>query len=146
MNARVAPVAILGGLAHDQLPNVCRYGWPARSTSEVAVVFSRDQVPMPREQRIRAHNGPDLPEHRSAEVFRLRGQPNALVVGEAQPSWSQRLPEHAILGLEIRDHVALVLVDPAGQGNDENLEWVREGSHQDAAYQRRCQSGAPLPS
>jgi hypothetical protein len=62
-------------------------------------------------------------------VLRLGGQSNALVVGESQPSRPELLSKHAILRPEIVDHLALVLVDPAGQGDKEKLERMRERSH-----------------
>jgi len=63
LNPRVAPIAILGRHAHDQLPNFCGHGWPAWSAPQMAVVFPCDQVPVPGEQGVRAHNRPELPEH-----------------------------------------------------------------------------------
>jgi hypothetical protein len=49
---------------------------------------------------------------------------------EAQPAGAKLLAEHAILGLEIVDDVALVLVDPARQGHNEELERIREPRHE----------------
>jgi hypothetical protein len=82
----------------------------------MAVVFPGDQMPMPCEQGVRAHNGSDLLEHPPPEELCLGGQANALIIGEAQPAGAALLAEHAILGLEIVDHVALLLVDPARPG------------------------------
>jgi hypothetical protein len=79
----------------------------------VAVGFVRGQVSMSTEQGAGAYNGADFPELASAQVFRLGRQPHALVVSESQPS-SELLLEPAILSLEILDHLALLLVDPAG--------------------------------
>ena len=101
----------------DQLANLCHHGRPPWPASLVAVVFSRDQLPMPGEQGVRAHNGADLPEDPPTQVFRLGGQANALIVGESQPTRPELLAEHPILRLEILDHLALLLVDPAGQGD-----------------------------
>jgi len=103
----------------------------------LAVVFPSDQVPMPGEQGVRAHYGPDLPKRLPTEVLRLGGQSNALVVGEPQPLPFELLSEHAILRPEIVDHIALVLVDPAGQGDKEKLEWMRERSHQRSVSEGR---------
>ena len=63
LDPRVAPVTILGRHPDDQLPNLGRHRWPAGPAPVMAVVLLGDQVPMPGEQGVRAHNGPDLPEH-----------------------------------------------------------------------------------
>ena len=63
-------------------------------------------------------------------MLRLGGQANALIVRESEPSRADLLVEHAILGPEIVDHVALVLVDPARQRNNEELERIRERGHE----------------
>ena len=65
----------------------------------------------------------------SAAGALLGGQANALIVGEAQPARAELLAEHPILGLEIVDHVALLLVDPAGQGDEEKPQRVRSRNH-----------------
>src|SRR6516164_5738783 len=57
--------------------------------------------------------------HPPPQVLCLGGQANALIVGEGQPARSELLAEHAILRLEIIDHLVLLLVDPARQGNNE---------------------------
>ena len=85
---------------------------------------------MPREQGVRAHNGSDLLEHPPPEELCLGGQANALIIGEAQPAGAALLAEHAILGLEIADHIALLFVDPARQGNNEKPERRRVRRHQ----------------
>jgi hypothetical protein len=95
----------------------------------VAVVFPRDQVSMPGQERVGAHDGADLAKCSATQVLRLGRQPNALVVRESQSSRSELLPEHAILGLEIVDYLALLLVDPAGQGDKKKPERMRNRSH-----------------
>jgi hypothetical protein len=70
---------------------------------------------MPGQQRVGAHDRDEVGEHPSRQSLRLSGQPNALIVGEAKPPRSELLSEHAVLRLEIVDHVALLLMDPAGQ-------------------------------
>jgi len=70
-------------------------------------------------------------------VLRLGDQSNTLLVGESQSSRSELLSEHTILRPEIVDHIALVLVDPAGQGDKEKLERMRERSHQRSVSEGR---------
>jgi hypothetical protein len=81
------------------------------------------------QEGFRAHDGSDLLEHSPPQVLRLSGQANALIVGEAQPARSELLAEHAVLSLEIIDHLALLLVDPARQSNNEEAERMRQRRH-----------------
>jgi hypothetical protein len=96
LNPRIAPVAILRRHADHQLPNLGHHRRPARPAVMVAVVFPRDELPMPGQEGIRAHDGSDLLEHPPPQVLRLGGQANALIVGEAQPARSELLAEHAV--------------------------------------------------
>jgi hypothetical protein len=74
---------------------------------------------MPCEQRIRRDDGPNLRERTPTERLRLHGQPDPLIVGESHPPGAELLPQHAVLGLEIVDDIALLLMDPAGQRDEE---------------------------
>ena len=92
---------------------------------------------MPREQRIRRHDGPNPRERPPAERLGFRGQADALIVGESHPPGTELLTQHAVLSLEIVDHVALLLMDPAGQGGEEELQGLGRRRHGPAAYQTR---------
>ena len=64
---------------------------------------------MPSQERVRTHDGADFLEHAPPQVLCFGGQPDALIVGEAQPTRAELLAEDAILGLEIVDDLALLL-------------------------------------
>ena len=91
LNPRIAPVAILRRHADNHLPNLGHHRRPVRPAAPVAVVFPRDELPMPCQEGIRAHDGSDLLEHSPPHVLRLGGQANALIVGEAQSARSELL-------------------------------------------------------
>src|ERR1700704_4252847 len=91
---------------------------------------------MPGQERVGAHDRSDLAKCSATQVLRLGSQQNALVVRESQRSRSELLSEHAILGLEIVDHLALLLVDPAGQGDKEKLNGCEPGAFKRPEYQR----------
>jgi hypothetical protein len=78
---------------------------------------------------IRAHDGFELLEYAAPQALRLGGQPNALVVGEPETARTQLLSKDAILGLEIVDDLALLLVDPAGEGDEEKPQRLRIRKH-----------------
>jgi hypothetical protein len=138
LNPGIAPVAILGRHAHDQLPNLGHHGRPSGPAPLLAVVFPGDQVAMPGEQGVGAHNGSDLAENSPTQILCLGGQSHTLIVGESQSSRSELLSEDAILRPEIVDDIALVLVDPAGEGNNEKLERMRERRHQRSVPEGQC--------
>jgi len=99
---------------------------------------------VPRQQRVRRHDRGDLAQHPSPHCPGLRGEPTALVVGEAQASGSELFAQDAILFLKIIDDVTLLLVDPAGERDQDD----RRGCDSDGtgtAYQRPRSSklGAP---
>jgi hypothetical protein len=95
----------------------------------MAVVLPGDELPMPGEQGLRAHDGFELLEHAAPQALRLGGQPNALVVGEPETARTELLSKDAILGLEIVDDLALLLVDRAGQGDEEKPQRLRNRNH-----------------
>ena len=80
----------------------------------VAVVFPGDEVPMPGEQGVRGHDRSDLAERSATQLLRLGGQPNALIIGKPETARPKLLSKNPILGLEIVDHLALLLAEPAG--------------------------------
>ena len=84
---------------------------------------------MPREKGVRAHDRFEPGGARRALRLRLGSQPNALVVGESETTGTELLSKDAILRLEIINYLALVLVDPACQGDKEKPQRVRDRDH-----------------
>ena len=89
-----------------------------------AVVLPRDEMPMPGEEGVGAHDRLELLEHAASQAFRLGRQSNALIVGEPETARTELLSKDAIFSLEIIDHLALLLVDPAGQGDEQKPQRV----------------------
>jgi len=98
-----------------------------RPAAVVAVVFPGDEVPMPGEQGVRGHDRSDLAERSATQLLRRGGQPNALVVGKPTAR-AELLSKDAILALEIVNHLALLLVDPTGQSDEEKPQRVGTGT------------------
>ena len=65
----------------------------------------------------------------SSSGLRLGSQAPALGVREPEPAGGDRLAQDPVLFLEIVNDIALLLVDPAGEGDDEKLERLRERTH-----------------
>jgi hypothetical protein len=106
------------------------------------VIFAGDEPSMPREQRIRRDERADVLECAPAERLGFRGQADALIVGESHPPGAELLPQHAVLSLKIVDDIELLLVEPAGEGGEEERQGSGRRRHGPAAYRTRG-GGAP---
>ena len=93
-----------------------------RPAPAVAVGSAGDQSSMPRQQRVRRDDGADVRERPPAEILGFRGQPDPLIVGEPHAVRDALLVQGSVLGLEIFDYVALLLMDPASHGNKRNCK------------------------
>ena len=68
----------------------------------------------------------------------LGSQLDALVVGESETRRTDLLSKDAILGLEIINHLALLLVDPAGQSDEEEPHGGDTGIIEGSLSKRSC--------
>src|SRR5262249_14054015 len=140
LDPRVAPAAVLGGHAHDQRADLAPDRRPSRTTTGTAVVLRGDEGSVPRQQRVRRHDRGELAQHPSAERPGLCGEPTTLIVGEAQASGSKLLAEDAVLFLQIVDDIALLLVDPTGERDQDELQRMRQPRHDGQATRRSTSS------
>jgi hypothetical protein len=69
LNPGIAPRAVLGRHPDGPLADRLLGARPSRAATQVAVVLAGDQRPMPREQGVRCHDGPDLRQRTSTERF-----------------------------------------------------------------------------
>jgi hypothetical protein len=98
--------------------------WPLRRDRPL----TRDQVPMPSQDRVGRHDGRDLPQDPSTETAALRGQASALVIG--QPDAARQLPfEDPVLHHEVLDDALLVAIEPSGERYQQHLQGRRVGNH-----------------
>jgi hypothetical protein len=84
---------------------------------------------MPPQQGVWRRDRGDLPQDRTADPVRSRGQPRAIVVRETQPTSIQLPPQDPILLDHVRDGVPLAPVQPAGQHTEDQLQG-REVDHE----------------
>ena len=120
----VAPLAVLGGYPDDEPADRVHDPWAARSATAAAVVCPRDQLSMPAEEGIGRDQGVEVTAYPSPEALGLCGQAPALGVGEPETARTELLSEDAILFLERVNDVTRLLVDPARDGHDEELQHV----------------------
>ena len=84
---------------------------------------------MPRQQGVGRDERVQILEHPAAQGLRLGSQTPVLGVREPEPAGGDLLAQDPVLFLEIVNDIALLLVDPAGEGDDEKLERPRERTH-----------------
>ena len=111
----VAPRAVLGGHPDDAPADRVHDPWADRSATAAAVVCPRDQLSMPAEEGIGREQGVPVTAYPS---------PEALGVGDPEPARTELLSEDAMLFLESVNDVTRLLVDPARDGHDEELQHV----------------------
>ena len=70
-----------------------------------------------------------LTERAATESLGLCRHAPPLPVRETEPACRDVFPQRTIFFLEIVDDVALLLVDPAGHGDDEELQRLRKRTH-----------------
>jgi hypothetical protein len=70
---------------------------------------------MPSQDGVGGDNRRDMPQDLATKQLALRDQAAALVVGQADASFPDLLPQDAVFFLEVINDVLLVLVDPAGE-------------------------------
>ncbi len=79
---------------------------------------------MPTQDRIGRDNGGQLHQGLSAQEFAFDGEESALVIGQSK-ALAVELPfEDAVLFDKIVDDVLLVSVEPAGQGDYQQMKWL----------------------
>jgi len=76
---------------------------------------------MPAKQRVRSHDGRDLPQRSTAQPIRSHGEPAPIVIGRLQASPLQ-VAKNAILFEKIPKDFSLLSVQPAGQEREQQLE------------------------
>ena len=121
-NTGVAPLAVLGGHPDAAPADRVHAPWAARSAPAAAVVCPRNQLSRPAEEGIGRAQGVQVTESPAPEARGLCGPAPALGVGEPETARTELLSEDALLFLERVKDVTLLLVDPARDGHDEELQ------------------------
>src|ERR1039457_7015441 len=86
------------------------------------------------EPGIRCDQNMKLVQGLTSKSVRFSGESTALGIGEANASPTQALREHAVLFLEIRDHVQLMAVDPPGEHHEQQLKRLKRWGHCSGIY------------
>jgi hypothetical protein len=101
----------------------------ARPAPVAVIPLGRHQFPVPSQQRVRRDQGFKLIQHLASECLCFSGESMAFGIGETKAPSTQALLEHAVLPLEILDHVQLTSVDPTGEHREEHLKRRNQWGH-----------------
>jgi hypothetical protein len=77
---------------------------------------------MPAKQRVRSHDGRNLPQPSTAQPIRSDGEPAPILIGQLQASPLQLVVKNAILFDQIPKDFSLFSVQPAGKEREQQLE------------------------
>ena len=69
---------------------------------------------MPAQQRVRSHDGRDLPQLSTAKPIRSHGESAPIIIGQLQASTPQLVAKNTILFEQITKDVSLLVVQLAG--------------------------------
>src|SRR5215472_5097177 len=110
LDSPAAPVSVLRGHADHQpldLLSGVRTTW---ALLLAALIFPGDQPAMPAQQFCWRHDGGQSIKHAPAQFLGPDCQASALVIVKTEPLASELFAQHAVLLLQIVDHLLLALV------------------------------------
>ncbi len=113
-NCGVAPTWVLLGHPNRQFGNLIGDTWSSGSALGCSIVLLGDQLAMPRQNRVWSYDGSDFTKHSAPKRLALRRQASALIVRKPNSFAFQLRLENLVLFLDVRDHIELMPVDPAG--------------------------------
>ena len=109
-----------------------------------SIVLPGDQFPVPGQQGLRRDNAGDLSQNLPPQGFGSNGQSAALVVMEAHSPAAELLSKNAILLAKVINHLQLASIHPAGDGDQQESEWVKGSGFSKAHYrEHRACCGEP---
>nr|WP_275942121.1 hypothetical protein [Haliangium ochraceum] len=123
-DACVAPAGVFSCHAHEKRLNLAGGLRASERAFGAAVVLLGDEVAISAQDRVGRDDAGVLAEQLATEGFALDCEATALRIGEAKASIAELLAEGAVLGLEILDELALLAVDPAGDGDPEDVDGI----------------------
>ncbi len=98
---------------------------PSGTAALAAVVLASDQLSMPGQQGIRGDKGGHLGQHFASELLGLHCQAATLLIAQPQALVAQLSAQDAVLLSQIVEDIPLLFVDPAGQADQHEPEWVQ---------------------
>jgi hypothetical protein len=90
-----------------------------------AIIFQRNQFPMPSHQSFWCHNSRNTIENLSADCFRFDGKAATLVIGESNPARTDLLTEDTIFFEKVFNGMLLMLIQPAGEREQQESKRIQ---------------------
>jgi hypothetical protein len=125
LDASITPGRILFGHAYEQLLDFlcdCDTGSAKLSVMRAPVKLLRDQSLVPPQEGLRGHKHRNLFQTVATERVSQRGEAAAFGIGQAQPAPAELGFQDAIFLKQIRNHLLLMPLEPAGNHGDEHVE------------------------
>jgi hypothetical protein len=134
LDPRVPPRSILKRHAKNEIDDRLHDARPTGASTMSVVPFTCDHFSVPSQEAIRCDQGMKFVQDLTSKSVRFSGEWTALGIGEANASPTQALREHAVLFLEIPDHVQLMALDPPGEHHEQQLKRLKRWGHCSAVY------------
>ena len=128
-NSSVPPRGILKCHAKNEINDRFHDARSAWAAPVAVVPLGRHQFPVPSQQRVRRDQGFKLIQHLASECLRFSGESTAFGIGETKAPPTHALLKHAVLFLEILNHVQLMAVYPPCEHQEEHLNRPKQWGH-----------------
>jgi len=135
---RVAPGRILVSQADDECGEVRLRGRATRPSGLRAVIFLGNELPIPPQNRVRGDDAGDGHQSAPADELALHREATSLIIGEPKPPWPVLGAKDPILLEQVVNNGLLLSVDPTGEQQADECEWMRQWIHDGKACRRRC--------
>src|ERR1039458_3939489 len=126
--------SILKRHAKNEIDDPLHDARPTGASRMAVVPFTCDHFSLPSQEAIRCDQGMKFVQDLTSKRVRFSGESTALGIGEANASPTEALREHAVLFLEIRDHVLLMALDPPGEHHEQQLKRLKRWGHCSGVY------------
>jgi hypothetical protein len=121
LDSRIPPRSILERHAQDEIDDSLHEARPTGPTPVAVVPLGRHQFPVPSQERVRCDQGLKFVQNLASKRVGFSGESAAFGIGEANAPPAQALLEHAVLFLEVLDHVHLMTVDPTREHHQQQV-------------------------
>jgi len=114
-NSRISPRGLFKRHAKHEINDRFQDTRPAWAAPVTIVPLGGHEFPVPSQQRVRRDQRVKLGQHLAPECLSFSRESAAFGISKTQAPPTHALLKHAVLFLEILDHVQLIAVDPTGE-------------------------------
>jgi hypothetical protein len=125
LDPQVSPVPVFLGETQNERGDIHRRSRSSRCTVRAAIVLLGDQLPIPSQQGFRRDDCRDLCQNLPAQLLRLCRKATALIIAVPDSAIADLFSKNTIFLGEIFNDMLLMLVHPAGYGDDQKRKWIQ---------------------